>query len=320
MRITVTMLLFLGACAYGAIDEYDELAVDADEMDDDSGDGELGEIELAVGTKVIYNFKGQPRYVRVTSNEVKLFMNTTAEAMNDPRYGFRNTNHYDNSCGPTAAMNVYNWYGIVELEGKRCYWMYEAERPDAPPIWICQDRITAASLGQSMKTNNWYLFGIGPMPGTNTANFRSVFKYYMDKYRPSSWAFQYLYEEGGADHQYAYLWATLAQGNTVVVNYKTGSTKGHFAVIVGMQKAGDPYSKHDDLVYLANGRKEDAGAAITWGTFHDLWRRDYTDFGTLSLIGEHRYTRMNLWDTAIAPPIVTGGGGGSSDSPPTHQQ
>lgn len=311
MRITVTMLLFLGACAYAELGEEGELEEEA----------ELDEIELGVGTRVIYNFKGAPRYVRVNANEVKLFMTATAEAGNDPRAGFYNSNHYSNSCGPTAAMNVFNWYGIVELEGNRCYWMYEPERPDAPPTYVCQPRVTAWTLGSMMKTNNWYLLGVGPLSGTNTANFRSVFKAYLDKYRPSTWAFQYLYEEGGADLQYAWLWATLAQGHPVAVNYKTGSTKGHFAVIVGIEKAGDPRLVGDDKIYLANGRKEDAGGTITFGAFRDLWRRDYTDFGTLALVGERRYTRMNLWDTTQPPPpLPGGGGGGGTDDPPTHQQ
>jgi len=66
----------------------------------------------------------------------------------------------------------------------------------------------------------------------------------------------------------------------------------------------------DDKVFLANPRLEDLPGAISYGNFRELWRRDYEDFTALELVGEHRYTRLNLWDTRENPPGGGGGGGG----------
>ena len=274
--------------------------------------------ELGADTTIIYNFHGDERYVKSNSNEVKLFMTREAEMLNNPKKGFRNSNDFDNSCGPTAAMNVFKWYGIVELEGQACFWHTEPERPSVPPIWVCTNRVTPVQLGNAMKTNTWSIATIGPIPGTSTGNFRSVFKPYLDKYKPADDVYQYKYD-GDDLSQYLELWATLEQGHPIVVNYKTAATKGHFAVIVGLEKAGDPNSIDDDRVIMANPRLEDLNSAISYGTFRALWRRDYFDFGTLAAIGERRYTRIHLWDTTQPPPGGSGGGGGTNDGPPTHQ-
>jgi hypothetical protein len=264
--------------------------------------------ELGSDTRLVYNFAGQRRYVRVNDSEVKLFMTAAAVEANNPRAGFRNSNHFKNSCGPTAAMNVFNWYGIVELEGQHCYWHSEF---GTPPIWVCRDRITPSWLGLQMKTNNWTV-GSVTMPGTRTSNFRSVFREYVERYMPADNAYQYRYEEGDGLHQYNLLWATLSQGHPIVVNYKTGTTKGHFAVIVGMEKAGNSSSIADDRVFLANG------GVMSYGQFRELWRRDYYDFGTLSWFGERRYTRINLWNTTEPPPPPPGSGVSTGASGTIH--
>lgn len=63
------------------------------------------------------------------------------------------------------------------------------------------------------------------------------------------------------------------------------------------------------------------GDGMTYSEFQNRWRRDYADFGTLALVGEKRYTRINLWDsTQLDPPPPSGGGGGSIDRPPTQMK
>jgi hypothetical protein len=276
---------------------------------------ELGSITHELGTRVYYNFAGERRYVRVNDREVKLFMTAAAAKAGNPKLGFYNDNHFTDSCGPTAAINVFNWYGIVTLEGKACYWHSEF---GLPPIWTCQDRLNPINVGVKMKTNSWYAGPLGKLPGTSTSNFRKVFKEYVERYMPADYDYQYRYQEGDGLHQYNLLWATLAQGNPVVINYKTGATKGHFAVIVGIEKAGDPNSIADDRIYLANPRKEDLSGAISYGKFRELWRRDYHDFGTLAFFGERRFTRVNLWDATAPPPPAPGSGISTSPSGSTH--
>jgi hypothetical protein len=300
--ITVVSIIMLSAC--GPMDEVESL-----------------ERGLSSDTSVIHNFNGEKRYVKVNQNEVKLFLTSQAEANDDPKQGFANSNHFTKSCGPTAAYNVFNWYGIVALEGQTCFWIVEEGKLSRPPIWVCRDRITPQGLGYEMKTNSWTLFTI-PMKGTKTSNFRAVFKKYVERHMPADYAYQYKYEEGVAQAQYNNIWATLAQGNPVVVNYKTGSTRGHFAVIVGIEKAGSATNIFDDRIIMANARDEDLTGAMSYSRFHELWRRDYTDFNLLQLVGERRYTRINLWDTTQPdpPPPPGGGGGGGGDQPPLHQK
>ena len=276
---------------------------------------EVGTIESQLGTGLhtIYNFNGDARYVKVTDREVKLYLSTNALADDNPKAGFRDNNDYNNSCGPTAAMNVFHWYGIDEREGKHCFWMHESPADleggiAPPPQWVCQPNVSPSRLGMAMQTNTWRMATV-TMPGTSTENFRTVFRGYIDRYLPENpdLEYQYRYEEGDGLTQYKILWATLAQGNPIVVNYKTGATKGHFATIVGMEKVGNDNDINNDKIIMANARKEDLHQAISYGKFRQLWRRDYYDFGALALVGERRYTRINLWDTTEQWP-VTGGG------------
>jgi hypothetical protein len=266
---------------------------------------DVHESALSPDTRKIYNFAGQPRYVKVNAREVKLLFNPDK----GPRYGFYDSNHFDNSCGPTAAINVFKWYGIDVLEGDHCFWHHESEADtggaNIPPTWVCQPRITAHKLGREMQTNTWRLATF-TMSGTNTANFRSVFSKYVQRWMPDDDVYEYKYEEGDGLTQYQRLWSTLAQGHPIVVNYKTGATKGHFATIVGMEKVGNDNDLSNDKVYLANPRKEDLEDAISWGKFRGLWRRDYNDFGALAAVGERRYTRINVRDVSVPP---SGGAG-----------
>lgn len=310
MRAFVSLIVVLGACAT--------------ELPGEAGEEAVNEVQQALGsgTRIIHNFHGDTRYVRVNSHEVKLFLDADAEAANNPKDGFRNTNHFENSCGPTAAMNAFLWYGIIALEGQWCRWFQEPELPDLPPIWRCTDRVNASSLGLAMQTNRWRMATF-EMPGTSTSNFREVYKPYLERYMGSNDVYQYRYDEGSAQVQYNNLWATLAQGHPIVVTYKTGPTRGHFALIVGIEKAGDPLSISDDRIIMANPRKEDLDEAISFTTFRRLWMRDYSDFGALALVGERRYSRINLWDStqSLPPPPGGGGGGGGggNDGPPRHE-
>ena len=281
---------------------------------------ELGVAQSALSADIreIRNLSGQKRYVKHNSREVKLLLDPTKA---NPKHGFWNSNHFSHSCGPTAAMNVFKWYGIDELQ--HCFWLKESSGdvigPKPPPVWTCRNRATADMLGHMMKTNQWKLAGL-TMSGTNTANFRKVFEQYFDNYLSDDQAYVYAYEEGDGITQYNLLWATLAQGHPVVVNYKTGTTKGHFATIVGIEKVGNDNDVRNDKIYLANPRKEDLGDAISYGTFRDLWRRDYNDFGALSLIGERRYTRINLRTASLPAPAPIGGGGPVNPGKPIVQK
>ena len=270
---------------------------------------DLGDSELDVGKRTALlradmrtfkNLNGEPRYVLHNEREVKLLLDASDT---NPKSGFDNSNHFDNSCGPTAAMNVFKWYGIDKLQP--CSGLEESSAGvpgiEAPPASTCVNRATPETLGRMMRTNHWKVAGI-TVSGTSTANFRRVFKQYADDYFPDSYAYQYAYEEGDGPTQYRILWNLLAEGHPVVVNYKTGATRGHFSVVVGIEKIGDDNDLSNDKIYLANPRKEDLGDAITWGKFRELWRRDYNDFGVLNLVGERRYTRINLFTKGAAAP------------------
>ena len=263
---------------------------------------DLGESELDVARRTaalradmrtFNTVNGEARYVLHNEREVKLLF---AADDTNPKSGFANSNHFDNSCGPTAAMNVFKWYGIDRLQ--QCSWREESSADGSgtkpAPVWTCVSLTTAETLGRMMSTNHWTLAGI-TVSGTSTANFRRVFKQYAESYLPDAYEYQYAYEEGASTTQYRILWNLLAEGHPVVVNYKTGATKGHFSVVVGIEKIGDDDDPSNDKIYLANPRQEDAGDAITWGKFRELWRRDYGDFGALSLAGERPYTRINLF-------------------------
>jgi hypothetical protein len=300
--VAILPFLLLGACAPEMIDDAPI---------------ESSMQELRAGTRVIQNLAGRPRYVRETAREVKLFLTESASQGDDPTIGFANRNHFQDSCGPTAAINAFKWYGIDELEGERCDWYHEPPAdqqggPPPPPVWMCRTVINPTDMGLNMKTNTWKL-GTFTMPGTSTANFRRHYKHYIDKHIPANLQYQYRYDDGDGRTQYQILWKTLAQGHPVIVNYKTGSTKGHFAMIVGIEKVGNDNDWTNDKIFLANGRKEDLGNAISWSLFRELWRRDYNDFGALSAVGEERYTRINLWNSDAPPPVVGGGGGGHRD-------
>jgi len=269
---------------------------------------------LRADIRTIYNINGEPRYILHNAREVKLLFDPNKT---NPKSGFANSNHFDNSCGPTAAMNVFKWYGIDKL--KHCFWLEEssADVPGVkpPPIWTCVNRATPETLGRMMYTNNWKLAGI-TTSGTSTQNFRRVFKQYADNYLSDTHDYQYAYEEGDGLTQYRILWNILAQGNPIVVNYKTGATKGHFATIVGIEKVGNDNDLSNDKIYLANPRKEDLEDAITWGKFRELWRRDYNDFGALSAVGERRYTRINMYNKGAPSPHPGGGPGGIDPTAP----
>ncbi len=283
---------------------------------------DLGTIDakLGDGLHAVKNFAGDDRYVLVSDREVKLFLSNEALNYDNPKIGFSNDNHFKDSCAPTAAMNVFKWYGIDKLAGNTCFWMKESAadvqgiRP--PPIWVCRPKIMPHKLGRAMKTNTWRVATI-TMPGTNTTNFRKVFKSYLETYKPSKLKYQYAYEEGDGRSQYQMLWKTLAQGNPVVVTYKTGATKGHFATIVGIEKVGNDDNYNNDKIFLANPRKEDQNNSISWNKFRLLWRRDYNDFGALKLVGERRYSRINLWDSTAVSPLS--GGSGKVKHEPVHK-
>ena len=305
-RAALLPVLLLSACAADVEghDGHDELGV--------------AQHALSADTREIRNLSGQKRYVRHNSNEVKLLLDP---AEDDPTHGFWNENHFSNSCGPTAAMNVFKWYGIDDLQ--HCFWLEESgadvSGPKPPPVWTCRDRATASMRGQMMKTNDWKLAGV-TVSGTNTANFRKVFAQYFENYLSDDYAYVYAYEEGDGVTQYNLLWATLEQGHPIVVNYKTGATKGHFATIVGIEKVGNDNDLRNDKIYLANARKEDLGDAISYGKFRDLWRRDYNDFGALRLVGERSYTRINLRTAALPAPAPVGGGGPAKPGKPVQQK
>jgi hypothetical protein len=186
---------------------------------------------------------------------VKLFLSSYALGTGDPTIGFTNYNHFKNSCGPTAAVNLFRWYGIDKLEP-----------------------LSAWQIGKEMKTNNWGGLPF-PLPGTSIDNFRSVVNRYYTRHMPSDHETVYRHD-AATDANLIRLKAVLSQGHPVAIAYKTGATDGHFAAVVGVEHPNPLRSFDDVIVYIANIRNPNAGStAMTWTRLRGLWERMYVVTG-----------------------------------------
>jgi len=239
---------------------------------------------------------------------VKLFMTWEALCQNDPRRGFNNYNTFEDSCGPDAAMNLLRWYGIDQM---------------------ANPRFSVQTLGNKMHTNDWaieFLVRLYDGHGTTTPFFVSTVKEHAQQYMPSGYEFHYQHD-GNTFYYYHQFWMILSEGNPIAVNYKTGSRKGHFAVIIGMEKVRDPdhfsgdgrddsgyYDINNDKVLLANG------SDMTWSQFCDVWQRDYGAVANLVLpaYDEYPYSHVYLRQEGATNPSLPSGGGAHADHPPTH--
>ena len=65
------------------------------------------------------NMVGEIRHVKSSTGYVKLYMNADALESDDPTRGFYNSNHYAQSCGPTAGLNLFDWYGADDASALR---------------------------------------------------------------------------------------------------------------------------------------------------------------------------------------------------------
>ena len=192
---------------------------------------------------------------------MKLFMSWDVLCQNKPEQGFNNYNTFEDSCGPDAGMNLLRWYGIDRM---------------------ANPRLSVQTLGNKMHTNDWaieFLVRLYDGHRTTTPFFVSAVKEYSEKYMPSGYEFQY-HHDGYTAYYYRQFWTILSEGNPIAVNYKTGSRKGHFAVIIGMEEVRDPdrfsgdglddsgyYDINNDKVLLANG------SDMTWSQFCDVLKR-----------------------------------------------
>jgi hypothetical protein len=297
------------------------------ERDSGRNQSEL-EVELLdFDTRVIYNFAGDKRYVRNNSEGVKLYLSQSALEMDSPKSGFANANHFENSCAPTAAYNVLEWYGITELEGEECYLVPDSKSLSPTMTEKCQLRVNPWSLGNEMHTNDWGVPIIEE--GTTTSDFWSVFSAHMAPYIEPPDELQYNYGDGDyALWRYQMLWATLAQGHPIVVVFDTGLISGHFATIVGIERVpGEPFLS--DRILMANAREQDltftktingktyTRHAISYGKFNSLWERGFvTKADVVAGLTEHGYTRFHVWDTSEPMPEKPTVGGSPGNGPP----
>jgi len=244
---------------------------------------------------------GQPR----KADFVKLFLTWEALHQNDPERGFNNHNTFEDSCGPDAAVNLLLWYGIDQ---------------------VANPRFSAQMLGNKMHTNDWaieFLVRLYDGHGTTTPFFVDTVKEYSQKYMPSGYEFHY-HHDGYTFYYYQQFWMILSEGNPIAVNYKTGSRKGHFAMIIGMEKVIDRHSFggpdygdiNNDKVLLANGTD------MTWSQFCDVWERDYGAAANLVLpaYDEYPYSHVYIRQQGAKNPSLPSGGSAHADDPPKHMK
>jgi hypothetical protein len=267
-------------------------------------------------TDMEFTFWAQKRYAQKSDHFIKLYMSTEARAAGTPWAGFTDHNHpaVHDSCGPVAGFNVFRWYGATARS-------YNCENPEdlgsvggITPTPTCEQDITIMSLVDKMNTNNWsipwstydlinivlpnvqltagsLIAHIWEQDGSTTPDVVSAMRHYGNFYMHGAEFVDR--HDGSPSALYQELWDTLHRGNPVIVPYKTKDWGGHFATIIGMEKCGNS-DIDNDIVYIANIRKEDAGPhAMTWKSFRQRWRRDYAGpDSVLEHYGEHKYTRL----------------------------
>ena len=231
------------------------------------------------------------RYIRITDKGVKLFLNKEALRINNPTYGFAKSNHFDNSCGPTAAENLLRWYGIVDTSSGNCYQkkvcgnknkgipnrtndtLYRTPidglEPGCSFVHYC-DTVDARRLYDEMQTNRWYIGPVGPLPGSNTENVRKSLRPHIVKYMGTSKDRKTKYEKFTLRYKHSKpdlgsIISLLKTGTPVMVVYRTPNhPRGHYAVIVGVEFDGD-----NPKLIIANGYD------YRWREFRQLWERKY---------------------------------------------
>jgi hypothetical protein len=250
------------------------------------------------------NLNNETRYVKTSDGYVKLFMNQDAHDRNEPWQGFRDGNDFQDSCAPTAGMNLFDWYGADDrsLQCEEDYWFGGRFFPGR-----CWKQLDVFAMGRTMQTNEWtpgasyfeqILFPLSAvleflsLAGTSTPHFVDGMNHYSGFYMTSRWQLQY-WNLGSPRDLHDELWNVLNSGHPIVIPYKTLGGGGHFATIVGMERCGSPGTIDHDLVYLANPVDATDGHAMAWWRFQQLWRRDYAGpDAVLEHYGEYAYSRV----------------------------
>ena len=172
---------------------------------------------------------GEIRHVKSSTGYVKLYMNADALESDDPTRGFYNSNHYAQSCGPTAGLNLFDWYGADDAS-----WRCVEDPPlgGRPATQSCSQMLTLESLATEMHMNTWFddypgaswlLQQLWGHVGTTSRDLGIGLQFH-HRYLDSRGEFVYRVK-GSADEGYDDLWNALSGGNPVVVALKT-SAKG----------------------------------------------------------------------------------------------
>lgn len=274
------------------------------------------------------NFAGEERFVKRSLLETKLYLDWAALERDLPKKGFNNSNTFQNSCGPDAAMNALRWYGIDVLAGTVTHTHHESEpgvedNEHELSITTTTPAINVLGLGREMKTNAWKVFG-QTAPGTSTPNFVAVVRDKFGRFMPDDYEFHYDHGHG-ADGFYYVLSHLLHQGNPIMFNHRIGGrwasdAKGHFALVIGLEKPAGSSDINASRVFLSNGRDEDSNNVdyLAWPDFKDLWAREYYILSepVLELFDEYPNTHIYLTDA----PFTIEGAGSQSVRLPYHRK